>query len=116
MRSATERTLAWCRDQGWPCQVVESWIPQARRRRDLFGFGDVIALDGKPGSVLIQSTTGSHLAARRNKVRLQPEARLWLLAGNRILLVAWRKITQRKADGKMSKVKKWEPLIEEVKR
>lgn len=37
----TARTLRYLRAQGYAADVTERWIPQARKRRDLWGFCDV---------------------------------------------------------------------------
>lgn len=89
--SPTQRTLAECRKRGWLAQVVERWNPYARIRQDLFGFGDVIALDRCPGALLIQATSGANAAARLAKIQEKDEARQWLEAGNRIAVWAWAK-------------------------
>lgn len=92
--SPTQRTLERCRAFGWRAQVVEKWIPQIKRRIDLFGFGDVIALDGSPGSLLIQATSGDHSSNRVTKILDEEHseaAREWLQAGNRIEVWSWAK-------------------------
>jgi len=44
---------------------VERWIPHANRRRDLFGFGDVLAIDRRePGFLLVQCTSLAHVVDR----------------------------------------------------
>jgi hypothetical protein len=40
----TQRALAECKKRGWQAQVVEKWIPHTRRRLDLFGVIDIVAL------------------------------------------------------------------------
>jgi len=89
--SPTQRTLAECARRGWPAQVVERWVPQARRRIDLWGFGDVIALDDRPGSLLIQCTTTGNAPSRVTKIRTECTALAlaWLGAGNRIEVWGW---------------------------
>lgn len=93
MTSPTQRTLAYCRQRGWRAQVVEKWLAPARRRIDLFGFGDVIALDGLTGSVLIQTTSATNAAARITKLVTEcaDAAEDWIGAGNRIHVHGWRK-------------------------
>lgn len=75
--SPTSRSLAYCREQGWPVEVVERWIPQARRRKDLFGFIDLVAIT--PDGILgIQATSGSNVSARVEKAKDQPHYGAWL--------------------------------------
>lgn len=89
--SPTTRTLRLCRSRGWQAQVVEKWIAQARRRVDLWGVGDILALDGLPGSLLIQCTAASGHSARVKKSKAEPRLREWLKAGNRFAVWSWRK-------------------------
>lgn len=58
-------------------------------KRDLYGFGDLLVLDGEPGALLIQATSRDNVAARLRKIREIPEARRWLAAGNRIEVWGW---------------------------
>jgi hypothetical protein len=76
-----------------PAYVAEKWIPGANVRRDAFGFGDVLVLDGKPGSLLIQATVTGSMASRRTKIigKCSELARAWLQAGNRIEVWGWAK-------------------------
>ena len=79
-------------------------------RKDLYGFIDVLALDGLPGLLALQAC-GQDVAEHKRKMeggvrrdvagpkRLKAEidaaklagrVRRWLASGNRILLVSWR--------------------------
>ncbi len=80
--SPTQRTLAHLKKLGIPAQVVEKWIPQVKRRKDLFGFIDIVALTPL-GIVGIQVTSGDHVAERCNKIRDEPLAITWLKAGGK---------------------------------
>lgn len=108
MSSPTQRSLEHCRKQGWPAHVVEKWIPQTRRRLDVWGFGDVLVLDGEPGAMLVQATS-TGVAARRTKILSEctDAAKAWLKAGNRIEVWGWTKRVHRNKDGSKSKVKRW---------
>lgn len=91
--SPTQRSLAECKKRGWPAYVVEKWIPGARIRKDAFGFGDVLVLDGRPGSMLIQATVTGAVATREKKIRndCAEMAKAWTDAGNRIEIWGWAK-------------------------
>lgn len=96
--SPTKRTLDRARKQGFHADVVERWIgptgnPRLRKRRDLFGFIDIVALDGQPGLLGIQATTNVNAASRVLKIRIDcyELARTWLEAGNRIQVWGWAK-------------------------
>jgi hypothetical protein len=68
--SPTARTLKYLRDNGWPLvQVVERYNPFSKKRIDLFGFADVIAMGPTQGTALIQVTSGTNVAARITKMR-----------------------------------------------
>jgi hypothetical protein len=110
MSSPTQRTLAYCRARGLLACIVEKWIAQVRRRVDAFGFGDLLALDGQPGAVLLQVTSSAHVADRVTKIREEctEAARAWLAAGNRIVVIGWSK------RGKRGARKTWQPRFVEV--
>lgn len=88
--SPTARSLRQLRQEGAIAQVVESWVPRTRIRRDLFGCIDIVAvIPGEPGCLGIQCTTASNAAARINKASAEPRLAVWLAAGNRFEVWAW---------------------------
>lgn len=90
----TQRTLALLRQEGWICQVVEKWNAHARKRVDLFGIIDIVAL--KPGIILgVQTTSGAGHSARIAKARAEPRLRDWLCAGGRFEVISWAKRGKR---------------------
>lgn len=91
--SPTARTLAECKRRGWLACVVERWIPRTNSRVDVFGFADILALDGRPGALLIQTTTTDNAPARVAKIEgpCADKAKAWLSAGNRIAVWGWAK-------------------------
>ena len=96
--SPTSRTLAKLRKQGYRAQVVEKWVPQARRRIDLFGFIDVLAMKvpDEQGILGIQATTMENRTKRVKKIKEAPAAWEWLMAGNRLEVWCWRKLKVRR--------------------
>lgn len=61
---------------------------------DCFGFADLIAMHPEHGTILVQTTSASNMAARLKKVKAEPRHRTWLLAGrgwHRIEVHGWRK-------------------------
>jgi hypothetical protein len=70
-----------------------------------------LALDGLPGALLVQCTSGSNVSARVHKIREEcwEAASAWLLAGNRIHVIGFRKLKPRGV-----KVARWEPRIVEI--
>jgi hypothetical protein len=91
--SPTARTLAWLRKTGALAQVVERYNPHAKRRVDLFGFIDVVALDGGPGTLGVQTTSAGNVAHRMDKLRTTCAGAMdrWLAAGNRLTIHGWAK-------------------------
>jgi hypothetical protein len=103
----TSRTLGFLRKLGYVVQTVERYLPHARVRQDLFGVGDVLAI--RPGEiVLVQTTSGSNLSARRTKALAEPRLRTWLEAGGKFVLHGWSK------KGPAGKRKLWACRAEEI--
>ncbi len=91
MTSPTGRTLGRLRQLGFLAAVVESWVPFANRRRDLFGFADVLAVHPRDRLfLLVQATTAGHVAHRLHKARARPELAAWLRAGGLFEVWGWR--------------------------
>lgn len=91
--SPTQRSLAKLRKDGWPLvQVVEQWVPGANIRRDLWQFIDVICLR-RDSLLAVQTTTGSNLQARMDKIALLPSVVHWLdtKTDRRLFLHGWSK-------------------------
>ena len=88
----TARTLKRLRDNGYIAQVVEKYNSFSRKRIDLFGCIDVVAIHPAQKGVLgIQATTTGHMAARIKKSKAIPALRVWLQAGNQFEVVGWSK-------------------------
>ena len=89
----TARSLAHLRKLGATAEVVERWIPQARKRKDLFGFIDIVALDGMPGTLGVQTTSAGNVSHRLEKIETACRFAMerWLEAGNRIVIHGWAK-------------------------
>lgn len=90
-KSPTQRTLELCRKHGWTIQVVERWNQFAHVRIDLFGFIDLIAVDGK-SIIAIQSTVGGEMARRIHKIKAEPRSLEWVKSGGRLFVHGWRKL------------------------
>lgn len=115
--SSTASTLKWARGiWGEEAVTIASWWQAAGKfggvRKDLYGFIDVLVLDGLPGVLALQacgSDVGAHMRKMAGEVpaktnpekrekavadaqKLEARVRAWLAAGNRILMVAWRPV------------------------
>ena len=89
------------RREGYEAAVVEKWLPHLRRRLDLFGVIDILAVRARGPVLAVQATTGSNGAARLKKAVAEPRLAVWLAAGQRFEVWAWSK------RGSRGKRKKW---------
>ncbi len=110
MSSPTQRSLQYCRKNGWTAGVVEKWNQWAKIRQDLFGCIDMIVIDDlEQGPLAVQATSGSGHAARRKKSLAEPRLKLWLESPARFEIWSWSQ------KGPKGKRKLWtlrrEPII-----
>ena len=85
----TQRTLAYLREEGYTCAIVERWNSHARIRQDLFGFIDILAI--KPGETLAVQCTSTGVAERVKKIQESEYLPKVREAGWKILVIGWRK-------------------------
>ena len=94
MSSPTQRSLAHARKAGHYAQVVERWVPMARKRIDLCGCIDLIVLTGSE-IIGVQACAGASHSARRTKAlkdpQVAPRLALWLASGGRFSIHSWAK-------------------------
>lgn len=113
MSSPTQRTIAALKRRGYTCGITEHWNPHVKRRNDLFGFADLIAI--KRGRIVaVQATSGTNTSARVAKIKDEPRAAAWLEAGGLILVIGWRQLVARRKDGTKAARKKWRPKVTRV--
>ena len=75
---------------GWRVATVEHWNAFTKRRHDLFGFIDLLAI--RPGETLaVQATSASNVAARVSKIANHPNVGAVREAGWRIAVHGWGK-------------------------
>lgn len=89
-----QRSLQLLRAEGYRAEVVERWIPQTKRRRDLFGVIDIVAL-GEAEVIGVQSTSYSNVSARVRKIEECDALADLRKAGVRLLVHGWRKVRGR---------------------
>ena len=89
-QSPTALSLALLRKTCQAVEVVEHWNPHARIRKDLFGFIDILALDGAQ-TIAIQSTSWANTSARARKIAESPLVGFVRDAGWQIIIHGWRK-------------------------
>jgi hypothetical protein len=111
MSSPTQRTLALLRKQGMTCQITEKWNPFSKTRQDLFGGIDIVCLDPEHSGVIgVQTTSQAHASERTNKLLAEPKLKMWVQTGNRLFVIAWRKIKAKRG----AKRATWQPTIKEL--
>lgn len=90
MGSLNQRTIALYAEQGYKCEVVESYNAFTKRKKDLFGIFDVLAV-GNEQTIGIQITSKSNMSARIKKIQ-ESEFLPELLRSNwRIVVIGWFK-------------------------
>jgi hypothetical protein len=96
MTSPTSRTLVLLRRRGYLAAVVERWLPRVRRRLDLFGVGDVLAVHPRERVILlVQATSRAHVSDRLKRARARPELAAWLAGGGAFEVWGWAKVAGR---------------------
>lgn len=95
MGSPTQRSLKYMREKNYECEVTERWNPFARKRKDLFGFIDVLCLGDSGDIVGVQSTSDSNISARVAKITDSPLVGRVRKAGIRIVVQGWKKVKGR---------------------
>ncbi len=112
--SPVQLTIRELRRNGIRCGIVERWIPQARKRKDLFNIIDIIALDHGRGVVGVQVTTGSNLSShvKNMTTELAQDTLDWLQTPGTVLEVwGWRKVKVKRG----GKKEIWSPKVVEIK-
>lgn len=85
----TQRSLAYLREQGYHCEVVEKWNSFTKQRKDLWGWCDILAI--RRGEVLAVQVTASAVSDRIKKIMASDTLALVREAGIRIEVHGWRK-------------------------
>lgn len=107
--SPTSRTLAELKRRGWTAQVVERFNTFSKKRVDLFGVIDIVAIVPGRGILGIQATSGTNHTSRADKVLDEPRAHAWVAAGGLLQVWSWSK---KREPGK--KRERWEVRIDEL--
>lgn len=103
MSSPSARSKKYMESFGYRVGTVERYVSFTRRRHDLFGFLDLIAMRG-PDLVGIQTTSGSNLAARIDKAKALDTFAEWRKVG-RVEFHGWSK------KGPKGKRKTWQVRV-----
>ena len=113
MASSMSLTTTALRKDNINFWIAEYYNPHTKTRADMFNIFDIIALDA--GIIGIQACK-TDIASHRKKIMVEYETytKKWLQCGGLIEVWAWRKLKQKKKDGKMGKRSIWIPRIFDV--
>src|SRR5512139_4260380 len=90
MSDLRARSRLWLIDQGWHVETVERWCSFTKRKHDLFGFIDLLAI--RANEVLgVQVTSKSHRADHVRKIAEHENTPKVREAGIGIHLHLWEK-------------------------
>ena len=87
--SPTQRSLAYLRDQGMIPWICEYWNAFSRKRVDLYGCIDLLAIGN--GETWAVQTTSTGVSARIKKIRENEAFPIMLGSGWRVFVHGWRK-------------------------
>ena len=88
--SPTQRSLKYLRDLGYYCEVVEHYNAFSKRRIDLWGWCDILAL-GPLHILAIQTTTKSNMLARQKKILASDTFPMVRALGVVVVVHGWHK-------------------------
>lgn len=89
-----QRVLKALRDDGYIAEVTERWDSFSRRKHDLFGFIDILAV-GHGETKAIQVTSRDNMSSRRTKMRDSEELKALIQAGWSVELWGYDKPAHR---------------------
>ena len=107
--SNVSRTMDYYRSLGYEVWIVERYIYQAKKKFDLFGIIDLIAI-AKNEIIGIQ-VCGSDYSSHEKKIEEGEYTKLWLESGARLVLIGWRKLKLKRG----GKAMRWKPRLKEYK-
>lgn len=120
-KSPMEHTRAWLKEQGYLYDTVERFIQTGDGgfRRDMFKFGDIVALAPLPaiGVLAIQVCSVKdrleHIRKILHTADINEAATAWLERKNRLEVWGWRKLSKKGEDGKLWQARKTEFMLDE---
>jgi len=90
LSSPTSRSMELLRKDGATVAIVERWCSFTRKRYDLFGIIDLLAV--KEGeTIAVQTTSYSNVSARVKKIEESEHIAAIRKAGWRVLVHGWKK-------------------------
>lgn len=91
-----QRSLKLIKEYGWFYEITEHWNQYIRRRHDLFGFCDILCIDGS--RIVAIQAMGADIGKHKQKMYENEFVIPWLKANNDLEMWAWRKL--KKVRGK----------------
>jgi hypothetical protein len=88
--SNNARTIALYESKGYKCDIVESYNSFSRRKKDLFGIFDIVAI-GNGETLGIQLTSKSNMSSRIKKITDSDFFTEIVRSGWRIIVIGWYK-------------------------
>jgi hypothetical protein len=89
----TQRSKKLLESRGYLVAIVEKWNPVLKRRHDLFGFADLLAVGADV--LMVQTTSASNVSSRVNKIAESESVPIVRKAGIGIHVHGWRKVGNR---------------------
>ena len=90
MSSPTQRSLKSIKERGYAPWIVEYWNSFSRKRVDLFGIFDILAV-GNGETLAVQTTSSSNVSARVKKIAASEYIAGCRESGWRVEVHGWRK-------------------------
>jgi len=103
-----QRSLKLIKENGWYYWVTEVWNHYSHKRVDMFGFCDIMCLDGSR-TIAIQAC-GSDYQEHVRKIKENDYVLPWLTAGNELQIWSWRRYLKKRG----GKAKEWRAVIFDV--
>jgi hypothetical protein len=88
--SHNARTIALYESRGYKCDIVESYNSFSRRKKDLFGIFDIVAI-GNGETLGIQLTSKNNMSSRIKKITNSDFFAEIVRSGWRIIVIGWYK-------------------------
>jgi uncharacterized protein YlzI (FlbEa/FlbD family) len=106
--SGLQRSVKRMKDKGYRVAKTEKWNPFAHVRQDLYNFADIVCIrKDKVGVLAINSCGAGTIAHHIEKFKKNPDLKVWLAAGNRLIIHGWwKKAVKRKKKKKRGKSQK----------
>ena len=100
MASLNQRTVALLGGQGYKCDLVESYNFFTKRKKDLFGIFDILAV-GNGETIGVQITSKANMSARIKKIQESEYIVELIRSGWRVVVIGWFKNPNNRYDYKL---------------